>query len=110
MRFYTFLSKKSCFHRELKQFKFKYMFCETVTPCSTCMVYRIAIKMNLISPFMTGCAETLHKLKQTCIFQLPYCVCMYDILRLSSMKVLKGKTVYKINGLVKNIATEALTC
>ena len=76
-------------------------------PSSARMVYRIAIKMNLISLFMTGCTKTLHKLKQTCIFQLPYCVCMYDILRLSNMKVLKGKTVHKINGLVKNIGTGA---
>ena len=61
------------------------------------------MNMNLISPFMTSGTKTPYKPKQTCIFQLLDCVSVYNLLILSSMKVLKGKTIHKINGLIKNI-------
>ena len=57
------------------------------------------MNMNLISPFMT----CVTKLKQTCIFQLLDCVSVYDLLLQSSMKVLKGKAVHRINWLIGNI-------
>ena len=74
----------------------------------------LAININLIKPFMTGGTKTLYKLKQTCIFQLLDCVCGCDLLLPSGMKMLKGKTVHKINGLIRNIqyfsGTVAQTC
>ena len=70
--------------------------------------------MNLISPFMTDGTKTPYKLKQTCIFQLLDCVRVYNVLLLYGMKVLKGKTIHKINGLIRNIqnfsGTGASTC
>ena len=61
------------------------------------------MNMNLIIPFMNDGTKTPNKLKQTCIFQLLDCVKVYDVLLLYGMKVLKGKTVHKTNGLIRNI-------
>ena len=63
----------------------------------------VVMNMNLIGSFMTGGTKTTYKLTQTCIFQLLDCVNVYNILLPSGMKVLKGKTIHKINGLIKNI-------
>ena len=61
------------------------------------------MNMHLIGPFMMDGTEMPYKLKQTCISQLLDCVSVYNVLLLYGMKVLKGKTVHKINGLVTNI-------
>ena len=58
------------------------------------------MNMNLIRPFMMGGNKTPYKLKQTCIFQQLDCVSVSGLFLPSGMKVLKGKTVYKINGLL----------
>ena len=44
-----------------------------------------------------------YKLEQICIFQLLDCLSKYNLLLQSGMKMLKGKTVHKINGLISNI-------
>ena len=59
--------------------------------------------MNLISPFITSGTITTYKLKQTCTFQLMDCANVHDLLLPPDMKVLKGKTAHKINGLIRNI-------
>ena len=69
----------------------------------SCSAERIAMNMNLIRPFMMGGTKAPYKLKQTCIFQQLDCVSVYDLFLPSGMKVLKGKTVHKINGLIRNI-------
>ena len=61
------------------------------------------MNMKLISPFRAGGTKMTFKLKQSCIFQLPGCVSICDVLLLSDMKVLTGKIVHKINGLIRNI-------
>ena len=65
--------------------------------------------MNLISYFIKGCTKTPFKLKQTCIFHLPDYVSVYKLLIPSSMKVLKGKTIYKTNELLGNIQYVSVT-
>ena len=67
------------------------------------------MNMNLISYFIKGGTKMPFKLKQTCIFQLPDYVSVYKLLILSSMKVLKGKTIYKINELLRNIQYVSVT-
>ena len=61
------------------------------------------MNMDLIRPFTTGGTKTPYKLKQTCIFKLLVCVSVYDLSLPSGMKVLKGKTIHKVNGLIRNI-------
>ena len=60
------------------------------------------MNINLINPFMTGVTKTPYKLKQTCIFQLLDWASKYNLLLPSDMKVFKGKTIHKINGLIGN--------
>ena len=67
------------------------------------------MNMNLISYFIKGGTKTPFKLKQTCIFQLLDYVSVYKLLIPSSMKVLKGKTIYKINELLRNIQYVSVT-
>ena len=52
---------------------------------------------------MTGGTKTPYKRKQNCIFQLLDCLSEYNLLLLSNMKVLKGKTLHKTYGLIRNI-------
>ena len=59
--------------------------------------------MNLMTPIMMGGIKMPYKLKQTCIFQLLDCLSVYDLLLPFDMKVLKAKTVHKINGLIRDI-------
>ena len=61
------------------------------------------MNMNLISPTLTGGTKTPYKLKQTCIFQLLDCVSVYNLCLPSNIKVLKSKTIHKINELIRNI-------
>ena len=61
------------------------------------------MNINLINPVMTGVTKAPYKLKKPSIFQLLDCVSEYDLLLPSDIKVLKGKTVHKINGLIRNI-------
>ena len=67
------------------------------------------MNMNRISYFMKGGTKTPFKLKQNCIFQLPDYVSVYELLIPSSMKVLKGKTIHKINELLRNIQYVSVT-
>ena len=59
--------------------------------------------MNMTSPFMADGIKMPYKLKQICIFQQLDCVSVFNLLLPSSTKVLIGKTIHKINGLMRNI-------
>ena len=67
------------------------------------------MNMVLISTFMTGGTKMPYKLKKN-----PAGLCVYNILLPSGEKLLKCKTVHKINGLIGNIqyfsGTEPSTC
>ena len=69
----------------------------------SCRAERVAMNLNLIMPFMIGGTKTPCKLRQTCIFQQLDGISVYELFLSSGMKVFKGKTVYKINVLIRNI-------
>ena len=58
------------------------------------------MNMNLISPFVRGGTKCHINLNKSALLD---CLSKYNLLLRSGMKMLKGKTVHKINGLISNI-------